>query len=95
MATKTNTVQNITYIIKGEGEKGGEYQIEVYSWDKARLKKIIKSQSFTYHFPEMWAEKGGYREPGYDVKCKVTSVTRLTETKTYEYEDISLAQILQ
>ena len=72
------------------------YKVTIESWQKKELAKIIKTGKFTYHVPDMWPEKcWGYpqREPGYDIVCNIDRVEKLTEVKTWRYEDITIEDL--
>jgi hypothetical protein len=61
--------------------------------ERHMLADIVESGHFTFHMPEMWADKGGYREPAYNTDCIATKVSKMTEVTIRTWEDSSLEDL--
>jgi len=96
MRQHSNT--NINYIFEGMPVDGkhvtnAPYKATIEGWEKNKLAKVIKTGQFAYHVPEMWEKTG--KSGGYDIVCKVEKIEKMTEVKTWTYEDINLEDLAQ
>ena len=89
---KQQTTTKTTYTIEGIPvyDHITRHSITVDGSEKGKLEEIARTGRFTFHMPEMWAEKGGQREPAYDVECVVSKIERLTEITTRVWDELAI-----
>ena len=91
------TRKKVTYIVEGVEDNSickGSHRITLDSSEEDKLAAIKRDGFFIDHVPEMWPDKctegNCRRDPGYDIKYKLTRIEKITETVVTEYEEISL-----
>lgn len=80
----TETVTKVTYIAEGNTDHCLGYTIELGEDEEEKVAAIKKDGYFYFHIPEMYGDKDARREPAFDIKCKLTKITKVTTTITTE-----------